>query len=237
MTTTAFQLGLPLATLALFAGTAHAQTTTSPFYVEASIGITHSNSDYANQVRESVANSTVFKFESATYDETGTTGGRVAMGWRALPNLAFEVGYTNFGRTDSRASVSRVQAPGQLDVIAGRFRANAVTFDAVGMLPITQSFAATARVGVALTEQKYSQTRAIANEPAPAYTSYPTNRQTRLHWGFGAQYSFNPNVALVANYERIESVGHDFSNRSIDNGSRAGTFGYGLLSVGMRYTF
>jgi len=237
VTTTAFQLGLPLATLALLAGAAHAQTTAGPFYVEASIGMSHFNGDYAKQVRDSVANSTVFKFASASYDSCGNLGGRVAIGWRALPNLAFELGSTEFGRIDSRASVSRLQAPEQLDVIRGKFRLDAITLDAVGMLPVTEKFTAIARVGVARTEQKYSQTRTVTNEAVPVFTSYPANQQTRLHWGVGAQYALNANVALVANYERIENVGHDFSSRSIDNGSRAGTFGYGLLSVGMRYTF
>ncbi len=229
--------GLTLSSLVLFAGAANAQTSPGNFYAEAAVGISHTNGDYAGQVHNSFAPSSTYRFDSASYDRLGSAGGRVAIGWRLAPTLAAELGYVHFGRHDSQASAVHIQTLTGTEVIAGRFRVSAVTLDAVGQLPLSGQFSASARIGVAMTEQQYSQTRTYANPTGTVQSRFPSNRQSRLHWGIGAQYTINPNLAAVANYERIENVGHDFSSVPIDKGVRAGTFGYGLLSVGLRYTF
>lgn len=226
-----------LATLASFASTASAQTVPGNFYVEAGVGISHANGDYTRQVRDSLANSSTFRFESASYDRLGSVSGRIAVGWRVAPTLAAELGYANFGQFDTRSSAVRIQTLDSTDVIAGRFRVSAVTLDAVGQLPLAGRLSASARIGVAMTEQQYTQNRTYANQGGTQATRFPSNRQQRLHWGMGAQYAINPATAVVVNYERIENVGHDFSSAAIDKGVRAGSFGYGLLSVGLRYTF
>lgn len=238
------KLVLPLASFVMFVSAASAQTIAGKLYVEAGAGITHANGDFARQVRDSVANSPTLRFDSATYDRTGSAGGRVAIGWQFTPMLAAELAYASFGRHETTASATRSTLPGFITVADGRFRVSAVTLDAVGQLPLTGPLSASARIGVAMTEQQYAQGRrntgpgpsAGASEPEQ-FVGFPANRQTRLHWGVGAQYALNPNAALVANYERIERVGRDFSSAGPDGGVRAGTFGYGLLSVGLRYTF
>lgn len=237
MSSFAFKFCMASASLVLAASTAHAQSARSNFYVEGGVGLGHANGDYAQQVRDSVASSTLHKFASASYDHTGSAGGRVALGWRALPALSAEVGYTEFGRFDTRASVTRILSPATIDIIDGRFRVSAVTLDAVGHWSLSNQITATARLGVGFTEQKYRQTRYVANQSDSESHHFPSNRQTRLHWGIGGQYALNANTAVVANYERVENVGNNFSNASIDKGVRAGTFSYGLLSVGLRYTF
>lgn len=229
--------GLTLPFLVLFAGAANAQTTPGSFYVEAGAGMTHANGNFASQVQNSLAPSTTYRFESASYDRVGSAGGRIAVGWRVAPTLAAELGYVSFGRHDTLATAVQIQTLTGTEVIAGRFRVSAVTLDAVGQLPLTAQLSASARVGVAMVEQRYSQTRTRTNPAATVSTTFPSNRQTRVHWGMGAQYAINANLAAVANYERIENVGHDFSNAPIDKGVRAGSFGYGLLSVGVRYSF
>jgi opacity protein-like surface antigen len=228
---------LALSPLLLLASVASAQTTPGNWYVETGLGITHANGNYSSQVGASLAPSSNYRFDSASYDHTGTLGGRVAIGWRAASVLAVELAYADFGRHDTRALAIPIQTLTGASTIDGRFRVSAVTLDAVGQLPLPGALSLTARVGVAMTEQRYSQTRTYSNPPGSVAADYPTTRQTRLHWGMGAQYAINPNLAVVANYERIEYVGNDFSSAPIDSGTRAGKFGYGLLSVGVRYSF
>ena len=60
-----------------------ARNRTRQWYVETGLGITHANGDYSRQVGASLAPSSNYRFDSATYDQTGTVGGRVAVGWRA----------------------------------------------------------------------------------------------------------------------------------------------------------
>ena len=221
----------------LLTGIASAQTALGNWYVETGLGITHANGDYSRQVGASLAPSSNYRFDTATYDHTGTVGGRVAVGWRALSVLAVELGYADFGRHDTRATAIPIQTINSPSVIDGRFRVSAVMLDAVGQLPLSSTVSLSARAGIARTEQRYSQTRSYSNPAGSVATDYPTTRQTRLHWGVGAQYAINPNLSAVANYERIEYVGNDFSSTPIDSGTRAGRFGYGLLSVGVRYSF
>ncbi|MBL8311624.1 MAG: outer membrane beta-barrel protein [Burkholderiales bacterium] len=221
-----------------FAVAANAQTALTGLYLEGSVGWTHANGDYARQVRDSLANSSTYQFASASYDNSCGTGGRIAAGWTVLPRLAVEVGYTDFGRDHGTLAGAAYKASTALTAYRkGRFHASANTLDAVAMLPVNKHLALNARLGVALTEQKYTQTNYTTADTVGQSADYPANRQTRLHWGVGASHNVTNHLSVVVNYTRIENVGHDFSSASIDKGTRAGKFGYGLLAAGLRYAF
>ena len=224
-------------TLALTLATASsAQTAGTGPYVEASVGWTHANGDFARQVRDSLAASSTYQYASATYDRSDA-GGRVAAGWGFTPNLAVELGYTDFGRFDALSTAAYKSTTAFVAYRKGRYHVSAATLDAIAQLPVNPFLTLSARLGVALAEQAYAQRNYTSADLSGQSADFPTTRQARLHWGVGARHAITSNLAVVANYTRIESVGHDFSSAPIDKGTRAGKFGYGLLGVGLRYTF
>lgn len=227
-----------LAVLALaLTTTVNAQTAAAGPYVEASVGWAHSDGDFARQVRDSLAASSTYQFVSARSDRSGGAGGRLALGWTFNPHLAVELGYTDFGRYDALSVAAYRTTTAFVAYRKGRYHVSAATLDAVAQFPVNQHFTLSARVGVAMAEQTYSQTNATSVDLSGQSADLPTNRQTRLHWGVGARHAITSNLAVVANYTRIENVGHDFSSVPIAKGTRAGKFSDGLLGVGLRYTF
>lgn len=208
------------------------------FYLEATVGATFANGDYSNQIKQGV--SQALTIATAALDTTGTAGASLAFGWKATPHFAIEAGYVDFGRHRTSATggvAPTASSPASREKLDGRYRVSAVTLDAVGYWPINTAITVSGRVGVAATEQKYSVERTSTWDAGSRTWSstFPSNRQTRLHWGIGASYALNNRTSLVANFTRIESVGDPYGAgmRPTSNGK----FDYGLLGIGLRYSF
>ena len=83
--------------------------------------------------------------------------------------------------------------------------------DAVGQPPLSSTVSLSA--GQALRADRTAPlANAVVQQSRRIGRDRLSNDATDLHWGVGAQYAINPNLSAVANYERIEYVGNDFSS-------------------------
>ncbi len=104
--------------------------------------------------------------------DSSKVGGKLYAGYEFTPNLALELGYTEFGRFKYTGS---------------SIKANGLWVDAVGKLPFTEKFSGLARVGVFNGQLK---------------AGGADDRGTSWKAGVGAQYDLTPNVAIRGEYER-----------------------------------
>lgn len=222
---------------AAVATAARADVSTTGPYIEAGVGLAHSNGDFARQVRDSLARSANYQYRSADYDRSGGGAGRVAIGWMLHSNLGIEAAFSEFGRFATLSTANVTSAPGTIAYREGHFRVSAATIDTIAQVAINPRLALHARLGVAAVEQKYGQRNFSSGSTDIASFTLPSNRQTRLHWGAGGRYVMTDRISATLNYTRIENVGHDFSSVPIQGGTRAGRFSYGLLGAALRYTF
>lgn len=105
--------------------------------------------------------------------DTSGTGLKIYGGWRWHPNFGAELGAVRLGRLDGAA--------------AGEAKADGVSLDAVGWLPLAPQWSAFGRAGLAQVK-----------------TSVPgaSDRHTAPKFGAGAQYQLNGTTALRGEWER-----------------------------------
>lgn len=149
----------------------------SGVYVGANIG--HSNARHLNQI------------SGIQIDNSATSYG-LNLGYQVNQYFAAEVGYRDFGDFSARH---------------GKLEGNSWDLALVGKYPITKSFAATAKLGVARTEAKFLGEK--ENHTTPVY-------------GVGVEYAINNNTALTANWDRYQK----FADTKLDN-----------VTVGLKYQF
>jgi OOP family OmpA-OmpF porin len=104
--------------------------------------------------------------------DSSNIGGKLYGGYEFTPNLALELGYTEFG---------------DFDYTGSSIKANGVFVDAVGKIPFTQKFSGLARVGAFSGKLK---------------TGAGSDRGTSWKAGLGVQYDLTPNAAVRGEYER-----------------------------------
>ncbi len=141
-----------------------------------------------------------------------------------MPQLAAELGYTDFG---SRRSSYEVFGSTANYFVRGDFKASGVSLDLVGRLPVAKDLSLNARVGVMETSLKYSDSDGF---------SAPNTRQARLHLGVGAAWQFAPNMAATLDYQRVNGVGKTFAWTATDTKAN-GRLNYNLISAGLRFDF
>jgi OOP family OmpA-OmpF porin len=128
-------------------------------------------------------------------DKSGT-GGKIYGGYELTPNIAIEAGYADLGKAESAA---------------GSVRGRGVFLDAVGKVPLGQSFSALARIG--------------------AFNGRGTSdlgdgdRKTEAKYGLGVQYDFSPRTFMRGEWER-------YRFDTVSGAARTN-----LYSVGLNYKF
>jgi OOP family OmpA-OmpF porin len=124
------------------------------------------------------------------------TGVKVYGGYSFTPNLALESGYVDLGKFNTST---------------GHVKGDGLFLDAVGTLPLADSFSALGRVGV------FNGKLSSDADGSGSGTSYK--------FGAGLQYDINPNVALRGEWERYR---FDALNTKPNTD---------MLSVGVAYRF
>jgi OOP family OmpA-OmpF porin len=128
-------------------------------------------------------------------DDSGT-GGKLYGGYEITPNIAVEAGYANLGKASSAA---------------GHVKGEGIFVDAVGKVPITDSFSALGRIGA-------------FNGKAKTNLG-DSDRDTNAKFGLGVQYDFNKQTSLRGEWERYKFKAF---------GEKADT---DMYSVGVNYKF
>jgi OOP family OmpA-OmpF porin len=118
-------------------------------------------------------------------DRTGG-GGKVWGGWQFHPNFAAELGYADIGKTGSPAGDAKTK---------GFF------IDGVGLWPFTDQLTGLARIGAYWARTDLS---------GPLATS-DSDRSTKIKYGVGLQWNFNPQFGARLEYERydVDVFDHD----------------------------
>ena len=124
------------------------------------------------------------------------TGGKIYGGYEFTPHIALEAGYADLGKAESAA---------------GSVRGRGVFLDAVGKVPVGQSFSALGRIGA-------FHGRGTSNLG-------DGDRETEVKYGLGVQYDFSPQTFIRGEWERyrFDTV--------------AGKARTNLYSVGLNYKF
>jgi OOP family OmpA-OmpF porin len=123
-------------------------------------------------------------------------------GYQINRNFALEAGYFNLGKFGFN---STTLPAGTLN---GQIRVEGVNLDLLGILPLSESWAATGRVGAA-----YAKTRGDYVGTGAVIVANPTPRarEVNVKAGIGLQYAFSQNFMVRADAERFrvnDAVGH-----------------------------
>jgi OOP family OmpA-OmpF porin len=111
------------------------------------------------------------------------TSFKLFAGYQFNRNFAAEFGYTDLGK-------AKVSGPGGTD----EFKATAWELSAIGAWPIVDQFSIFGRLGGYYGEGKLSG------------PDHGNKKTTNLTWGFGAQYDFNRNLGVRAEWQRFTKV-------------------------------
>lgn len=135
-------------------------------------------------------------------------------GYQFNQYIGLEGGYFDLGKFGFAANTQ------PLGTLTGNTRLNGFNLDVVGMLPLSDSFAALGRVGInnAQTRDSFTGTGAV-NITNPN----PSKRETNYKLGVGMQYAFNDALAVRAEIERYRV------NDAIGNKGHVDVFSIGLV--------
>lgn len=122
------------------------------------------------------------------------TAARASLGYQVNSGLGVEASYGNYG--EAKASGSGITVSGT---------ASGFQFSAIGSLPVSETFALTGKLGIALTEAKESA-------PAVGYSSSASN--TTVAYGIGVRYNINKTIAVRAQYEDLGNIKADSTGTS-----------------------
>jgi OOP family OmpA-OmpF porin len=148
---------------------------------------------------------------------------KVFVGYAFNRYFALEGGYAWLGEFQA---TNQVTAP-TTGALNAEIRVIGLFIDAVGMLPVGESFAAFAKLGVVGSETRTFRSTSGTVTPAPGSNTNASTDQANLKYGLGAQYAFGKRVTLRAEWERIEDVGD----------ANTGEFDLSVYSVGLLFRF
>lgn len=161
---------------------------------------------------------------ATTIDDTDT-GWKLFAGYQFNPNFAVEGGYVDLGKINFSTRVTAVGTTPTNIALSGEIETkNGLFLDAVGIIPLQNNFSLFGRLGI---YSMKTEVRATASSGAVTASASESSTDSDLHWGIGAGYDFNKNVAARLEWERFKDVG--------DNNTGEGDVD--LLSVGLVYKF
>lgn len=145
------------------------------------------------------------------------TAWKLFAGYRFHPNFALEAGYANLGK---------VTADGPFGGVAVSAEGKVRGFELVGVasFPVYRQLELYGKLGAVRSTVDVSITGTV---PGFTATQSQKDRSTDLTYGFGAQYSFTPNLGARLEWQRYQSVGGDNTGKeNID-----------VFSIGALYSF
>jgi OOP family OmpA-OmpF porin len=138
------------------------------------------------------------------------TAWKIFGGYQFNPYLAVELGYNDFGRISSDATVSMAGS-----TFAGNAKIEATAFEltGVGSLPLGQQFSLYGKLGVYYAETKSSANVTRTTPPFASGSSSASDNNSNLTFGFGARYDLTKNIGLRAEWQRFSKVGGDSTGK------------------------
>lgn len=187
------------------------------WYAGASVGRSSVDIDTNKLVADAVAAG--FATATATADTSGTAY-KLFAGYKVNRNFAVEGGYTDLGS----ASLS-MTTTGPVASVNGDYKATVWEVNAVGILPINDSFSVFGKLGYHWDDVK---TTVAAISGGAGVTSNKDYSGNDFKFGVGAEYNINRNVGIRLEFERYSNVG---------NSSTSGGHDVDVASLGMAYRF
>jgi OOP family OmpA-OmpF porin len=136
-------------------------------------------------------------------------------GYRINKNFALEAGYFNLGQFGYTATT--VPA----GTLSGKIKLQGLNLDAVGMLPLTEKFAAFGRLGINYAQAKDTFT-STGLVPVPADPN-PGKNALNYKAGLGIQYDFTKSLGMRAEAERYRI------NDAVGNKGDINMYSFGLV--------
>jgi OOP family OmpA-OmpF porin len=207
-----------LAVLALSAGVASAE---GNWYFGGSVGqssvdLKNVDRDVASLLRDDYGATGVH----SSSDDTDTSY-KLFAGYKFNKNFAVEGGYADFGRFKANAG-GVIGTPVNIDA---KVTSYAVFVDAVGILPLNDSFSVLGKVGAAYTHTK---TKVSGSWGGFADSSSDSSNEVVPKLGLGAEYNVTKSIALRAEYEYYFNVGDK---------NKTGESDVGVWSLGVKVGF
>jgi len=206
---------IPLVTLLLLGGAAHAQSHDHKWYVGLDVG--QSTLDHDN-------------FAGATELDDQDTTYAVRLGYRFVPWFALEGGYADIGDFSARIRIACPAIPGAVcSDIVETTSIHGFMVNAVGIWPVTDHFQLNASLGGI-----YRELSASAGQ-TPANTTRWTDKDTVARIGLGAALTFDERFEIGLDYVQYRDIG-----LALDMGSNATVVNDGestVLSLGLRWRF
>jgi OOP family OmpA-OmpF porin len=140
--------------------------------------------------------------------DDSSTGMKVYGGYEVAPNIAVEVGYTNFGK-------SKVTVGGG----SGEFKSTALSVVGAFRFPIAAEFTGVARLGLASVSGKSSGTALAKSE---------TKSSIKLYTGLGLEYDIAKDIKLVGAFDLTNT---DFEAKGITDSATTYMFGAGVQAA------
>jgi OOP family OmpA-OmpF porin len=197
-------------------GPARAQADWYGWYLGATLGASNANIT-AEIVPVVGATSSVFLTDSRD------PGYKVFAGYRFNRHFAVEGGYAGLGEFQATTQVTSPTA----GTLNADIRVIGLFFDAVGLLPVGERFAAFGKVGVLLSETRTTRSTFGTVTPAPGLNANASTDRPNLSYGLGVQYDAGKNVTLRVVWERYIDVGD----------ANTGEFNIDLYSGGLLFRF
>lgn len=204
-----------VAALAALPAAALAQTAPYP-YVGLSAGRSHSQFDEQQLAARLLgAGRTITSLSRDDKD----TAYKIFGGYQMSRNFGLELGYFDLGKSSFNASTLPVGS------LAGEIAVQGVNLDLVATLPLSERWAASARLGA-----QYARTRTYASGAGSIIVTDPEGRRREgnAKVGLGLQYAFSPNFIMRAEAERYRvSDGHTGGRGNINVASLSLVFPFG----------
>lgn len=138
---------------------------------------------------------------SSSLDDTDTAY-KAHLGYMIDPHFAVELGYVDLGKLNYDATFT---SPGP-GTGHGDVKADGVTLELVGSLPVAERFSLLARLGIIKPHVKLDVSAAGGGGSASAST---TATNVRFTYGLGAQYDFTPSIGARLEWQRFDKLGND----------------------------
>ncbi len=160
-----------------------------PWYLGVSVGDSHLQP-------ELIPLQNALTLQGATFSDVNfnshDTGYKVYLGTVLSQYLALEGGYFNLGEVDFSAR-TQLPAASSLDLLAGRLKSQGPLLDLLAMLPLTESWSLSARLGLA-----YHNVRAPLFYPAALNLNDFSSQKDFLEYKFGGgvHYQLTPDWSM-----------------------------------------
>lgn len=196
-------------------GTAQAQTpATGPWYIGAGAGVSKLDAD--SDFRSAVQSGFGSNFTTDIDDED--TGWKVYAGYRALPWLAIEASYADYGKAKLKANSTLPAAS-----IDTKWEVEAFALDLLPTFDMDR-FSLFARLGAAFYRVRADSTTVFTG--GTTVSGSEKKNDVAFKWGGGGAFQFTPNFGLRVEYEQFEA-----GNSSTGKGDVS------LLSASLLYRF